>query len=112
MSRGAPWIRDRKPRQILPQHFPEEEQERGECLVLGGGGDVAAIGERVEKGGYVLGVKGSGIFAAVEFIVPAHSVDIGLFGAMAQMPESQDRPRPITAADGSGILAGRLRSRH
>src|SRR2546426_7300903 len=69
-----------EPREILLQDFPVEKQERGEGLVLGGGGDAARIGKRVEKGGYGLGVKRGGVLAAMKFIISTHPTDQSLLG--------------------------------
>src|SRR6185503_6391964 len=68
----------RKPWKLHAQNPLVEKKQRRERLVLRGGGDVALIGERGEKGGHVGASQLAGMALAMEDHIPAHPVDVGL----------------------------------
>lgn len=64
------------------EDFAVEEEDGGEGLVLGGGGNVAVVSEVKEEGLDFGGAHFEGVAFAVEEDVAAHPVKVGLFGAI------------------------------
>jgi hypothetical protein len=85
------------------EDVPEEEEECVECLVLGGGGDLALDGEVCEEGADVRGAEVSRVAAVMEEDEATDPTEVGDLGAEGVVFAAEDEAGLIEDARPKGV---------
>ena len=87
-----------EPRQTDIQDVAVQEQQRGERLVLGRGGDLPVDGEPGQEAAHLAGAHLPGVPLVMEQDEATNPVDVGVLGAGAVMPRSEGRSYAVEQA--------------
>jgi hypothetical protein len=77
-----------EPRQVDPQHFTVQEQDRGKRLILGRCGDRHFDGEVVEEPSHFLGTEMCGVSLTAKQMKAPHPTQIRPLGAAAEVTQA------------------------
>src|SRR5215510_15086992 len=100
-----------EPRQVLLQHFAVKEEQRAQCLVLGGGGDLSIHGQRGQELRHLGAAHLEGMALVVKENVPGPR-DVGLFGAPTVVAGAHRGTRAVEQAGLRRLGRSRLACDH